>query len=105
MHIFISSRRHWGKPFTTCLYLISVWLPGLMNVVIDVLIHAESVCSGRMDFSSRLLLWQQLAESCGLSTIQQSLQQAWRLLLLCLLCRLCFRLGESYSLSISWWEP
>ncbi|XP_003978495.1 protein-serine O-palmitoleoyltransferase porcupine-like isoform X1 [Takifugu rubripes] len=46
-----------------------------------------------MDLSTRLLLWQQLAESCGVSTLQQGLQQVWKLLLLCLLCRLCFRLG------------
>ncbi|XP_054465122.1 protein-serine O-palmitoleoyltransferase porcupine-like [Anoplopoma fimbria] len=46
-----------------------------------------------MDMSSRLLVLQQLAESCGLSTVQQGLQQVWRLLLLCLICRLCFRLG------------
>lgn len=48
-----------------------------------------------MDLSTRLLLWQQLAESCGLATLQQGLQQVWKLLLLCLLCRLCSRLGES----------
>ncbi|XP_034393192.1 protein-serine O-palmitoleoyltransferase porcupine-like isoform X3 [Cyclopterus lumpus] len=46
-----------------------------------------------MDMSSRLLVLQQLAESCGASTVQQGFQQVWRLLLLCLLCRLCFRLG------------
>ncbi|XP_075937877.1 protein-serine O-palmitoleoyltransferase porcupine-like isoform X2 [Anarhichas minor] len=46
-----------------------------------------------MDMSSRLLVLQQLAESCGVSTVQQGLQQVWRLLLLCLICRLCFRLG------------
>ncbi|XP_049920632.1 protein-serine O-palmitoleoyltransferase porcupine-like isoform X3 [Epinephelus moara] len=46
-----------------------------------------------MDLSSRLAVWQQLAESCGVSTVQQGLQQVWRLLLLCLICRLCFRLG------------
>ncbi|KAM9351359.1 protein-serine O-palmitoleoyltransferase porcupine-like [Symphorus nematophorus] len=44
--------------------------------------------------SSRLALWQQLAESCGLSTVEQGVQQVWRLLLLCLICRLCFRLGD-----------
>ncbi|KAM9752443.1 protein-serine O-palmitoleoyltransferase porcupine-like [Menidia menidia] len=45
-----------------------------------------------MDASGRLAVWRQLAVSCGLSTAQQSLQQLWGLLLLCLLCRLCFRL-------------
>lgn len=55
------------------------------------------VCSCRMDLSSRLALWQELAESCGLSTVQQGLEQVWRLLLLCLMCRLCFRLGESHD--------
>ncbi|KAG7220418.1 hypothetical protein INR49_018256 [Caranx melampygus] len=45
-----------------------------------------------MDMSSRLMVWQQLAESCGLITVQQGVQQVWRLLLLCLVCRLCFRL-------------
>lgn len=54
-----------------------------------------------MDLSTRLLLWQQLAESCGLATLQQGLQQVWKLLLLCLLCRLCFRLGESPSGGVS----
>lgn len=48
-----------------------------------------------MDASSRLEVWLQLAESCGLSTLQQGLQHVWLLLLLCLLCRLCFRLGGS----------
>lgn len=47
-----------------------------------------------MDMSSRLEVWQQLAESCGLSTVQQGVQQVWRLLLLCLICRVCFRLGD-----------
>ncbi|XP_035511765.1 protein-serine O-palmitoleoyltransferase porcupine-like [Morone saxatilis] len=46
-----------------------------------------------MDISSRLEMWQELAEMCGLITVQQSLQQVWRLLLPCLICRLCFRLG------------
>lgn len=46
-----------------------------------------------MNWASRLALWQQLAESCGLATVQQGVQQVWRLLLLCLLCRCCFRLG------------
>ncbi|XP_068602784.1 protein-serine O-palmitoleoyltransferase porcupine-like [Brachionichthys hirsutus] len=46
-----------------------------------------------MDVSSRLALWRELAETCGLVTVQQSLQQVWGLLLLCLVCRLCFRLG------------
>lgn len=50
-----------------------------------------------MDLSTRLLLWQQLAESCGVSTLQQGLQQVWKLLLLCLVCRLCFRLGETHT--------
>lgn len=49
----------------------------------------------RMELSTRWLLWQQLAASCGVATLQQGVQQVWRLLLLCLLCRLCFRLGES----------
>lgn len=49
----------------------------------------------RMQWASRLALWQQLAESCGLTTLQQGVQQVWQLLLLCLLCRCCFRLGES----------
>ncbi|XP_067384169.1 protein-serine O-palmitoleoyltransferase porcupine-like isoform X2 [Channa argus] len=46
-----------------------------------------------MDMSSRLAVWQQLAESCGLTTVQQSVHQVWKLLLLCLICKLCFRLG------------
>ncbi|KAM3871810.1 protein-serine O-palmitoleoyltransferase porcupine-like [Diretmus argenteus] len=46
-----------------------------------------------MESPSRLEVWMQLAESCGISTIQQGLMQIWRLLLLCLSCRICFRLG------------
>ncbi|XP_036960069.1 protein-serine O-palmitoleoyltransferase porcupine-like isoform X2 [Acanthopagrus latus] len=46
-----------------------------------------------MDMSSRLAVWQELAESCGLATVQQGLEHVWRLVLLCLICRLCFRLG------------
>uniref|UniRef100_A0A671TPL3 Porcupine O-acyltransferase n=1 Tax=Sparus aurata TaxID=8175 RepID=A0A671TPL3_SPAAU len=46
-----------------------------------------------MDMSSRLAVWQELAESCGLTTVQQGLEHVWRLVLLCLICRLCFRLG------------
>lgn len=60
-------------------------------VIVSVCIYS---CSMDMDMSSRLAVWQELAESCGLSTVQQGLQQVWRLLLLCLICRLCFRLGE-----------
>ncbi|XP_032420739.1 protein-serine O-palmitoleoyltransferase porcupine-like [Xiphophorus hellerii] len=46
-----------------------------------------------MDLSTRLMMWQELAVSCGFTTLHQSLQQVWRLLLLCLICRVCFRLG------------
>ncbi|TNN47171.1 Protein-serine O-palmitoleoyltransferase porcupine [Liparis tanakae] len=53
----------------------------------------QQIYKSMMDMSSRLLVLQQLAESCGTSTVQQGVQQVWRLLLLCLLCRLCFRLG------------
>ncbi|XP_047224867.1 protein-serine O-palmitoleoyltransferase porcupine-like isoform X1 [Girardinichthys multiradiatus] len=48
-----------------------------------------------MELTSRLMIWQELAESCGITTLQQSLQQVWRLLLLCLICRVCFRLVVS----------
>ncbi|XP_028266538.1 protein-serine O-palmitoleoyltransferase porcupine-like [Parambassis ranga] len=48
-----------------------------------------------MDWSSRLEVWQELAESCGLITVQQAVQQVWRLLLLCLICRFYFRLGAA----------
>lgn len=55
------------------------------------------VSLSRMDLSSRLLLWQQLFSSCGLVTLHQSLQQLWMLLLLCLLCRFTFTLGEEHT--------
>lgn len=45
-----------------------------------------------MDLSTQLAVLQHLALNCGLSTVDQSLQQLWRLLLLCLTCRLVFRL-------------
>ncbi|XP_036960070.1 protein-serine O-palmitoleoyltransferase porcupine-like isoform X3 [Acanthopagrus latus] len=48
-----------------------------------------------MDMSSRLAVWQELAESCGLATVQQGLEHVWRLVLLCLICRLCFRLADT----------
>ncbi|KAM8830230.1 protein-serine O-palmitoleoyltransferase porcupine-like [Synchiropus picturatus] len=47
-----------------------------------------------MDMSSRLEVWWELAESCGLATLHQVLLQMWRLLLLCVLNRLLFRLGN-----------
>ncbi|KAM4737878.1 protein-serine O-palmitoleoyltransferase porcupine-like isoform 3-T3 [Anableps anableps] len=49
----------------------------------------------RMELNTRLMIWRELAESCGITTLQQSLQQVWKLLLLCLICRVCFRLGVS----------
>ncbi|KAJ0036116.1 hypothetical protein NQD34_004793 [Periophthalmus magnuspinnatus] len=51
-----------------------------------------------MDVWSRLELWRELAHSCGLGTVQQGLEQLWGLLLLCGLCRVCFRVGWSSSL-------
>lgn len=48
---------------------------------------------GRMQLWDRLQLWRQLLEDCGLSTLEQGVQQVWRLLLLCCVCRLCFRLA------------
>ncbi|CAN9515959.1 unnamed protein product [Ophioblennius macclurei] len=45
-----------------------------------------------MDLSTRLAVLQHLVLSCGLSTMDQSVQQLWSLLLLCLTCRLGFRL-------------
>ncbi|KAM4610802.1 protein-serine O-palmitoleoyltransferase porcupine-like isoform 1-T5 [Polymixia lowei] len=44
-----------------------------------------------MDLHSRVEVWLHLAENCVLTTAQQGLEQVWWLLLLCLLCRLCFR--------------
>ncbi|XP_077367976.1 protein-serine O-palmitoleoyltransferase porcupine-like [Festucalex cinctus] len=46
-----------------------------------------------MDMSSRLSMLMELAASCGVSTLQQGFEQIWRLLLVCLLSRLLFRLG------------
>ncbi|XP_061574343.1 protein-serine O-palmitoleoyltransferase porcupine-like [Cololabis saira] len=46
-----------------------------------------------MDLSSRLQVWRELAESCVLVTVEQSLLQVWRLLLLCIVLRGVFRLG------------
>lgn len=51
-----------------------------------------------MELTTRLMVWQELAESCGFTTFQQSLHQVWRLLLLCLICRICFRLGIASTL-------
>ncbi|KAM6924718.1 protein-serine O-palmitoleoyltransferase porcupine-like [Xenentodon cancila] len=48
-----------------------------------------------MDMSSRLEVWKELAESCVLVTVEQSLLQMWRLLVLCIILRHIFRLGIS----------
>ncbi|CAL9703614.1 unnamed protein product [Knipowitschia caucasica] len=47
-----------------------------------------------MDGWSRLELWGELAQTCGLGTLHQGWEQLWRLLLLCGLCRLGFTLGR-----------
>lgn len=48
-----------------------------------------------MDSYGRVEFLQALAEGCVLPTAQQGLEQVWQLLLLCLLCRVICRLGES----------
>ncbi|XP_049608694.2 protein-serine O-palmitoleoyltransferase porcupine isoform X3 [Syngnathus scovelli] len=52
-----------------------------------------------MDMFDRLLVLIELAESCGVSTLQQGFEQIWRLLLICLLSRLLFRLGGVSSVN------
>jgi len=44
---------------------------------------------------SRQKFFQQLAHGCLLPTAQQGLEQVWQLLVICLLCRLLWMLGES----------
>ena len=51
----------------------------------------------------RLELWLHLAENCVLTTLQQGLDQVWQLLLLCLLCRICFRTRECTV--VPWFDP
>lgn len=48
-----------------------------------------------MDSFGRVEFLQALAEGCVLPTAQQGLEQVWQLLLVCLLCRVICRLGES----------
>ncbi|XP_051914973.1 protein-serine O-palmitoleoyltransferase porcupine-like isoform X2 [Hippocampus zosterae] len=52
-----------------------------------------------MDLSSRLWMLMELAESCGVSTLLQGFEQIWKLLLVCLLSRLLFRLGGLSSVN------
>ena len=44
---------------------------------------------------SRQKFFQELAHGCLLPTAQQGLEQVWQLLVVCLLCRLLWMLGES----------
>lgn len=44
---------------------------------------------------SRQKFFQELAHGCLLPTAQQGLEQVWQLLVICLLCRLLWMLGES----------
>ncbi|XP_077475627.1 protein-serine O-palmitoleoyltransferase porcupine-like [Stigmatopora argus] len=52
-----------------------------------------------MDLSSWFLVLMELAESCAISTLQQGFEQVWRLLLICLLSRLLFKLGGVSSMN------
>lgn len=45
---------------------------------------------------SRQKFFQELAHGCLLPTAQQGLEQVWQLLVICLLCRLLWMLGESF---------
>lgn len=44
---------------------------------------------------SRQKFFQELSHGCLLPTAQQGLEQVWQLLLICLLCRLLWMLGEA----------
>lgn len=48
-----------------------------------------------MGVFSRQKFFQELAHGCLLPTAQQGLEQVWQLLVICLLCRLLWMLGES----------
>jgi len=43
---------------------------------------------------SRQEFFQELGFGCLLPTVQQGLEQVWQLLLICLVCRLLWRLGK-----------
>lgn len=43
---------------------------------------------------SRQKFFEELAQGCLLPTAQQGLEQVWQLLVICLLCRLLWMLGE-----------
>lgn len=47
---------------------------------------------------SRQKFFQELAHGCLLPTAQQGLEQVWQLLVICLLCRLLWMLGESQAI-------
>lgn len=57
-----------------------------------------------MGVFSRQKFFQELTHGCLLPTAQQGLEQVWQLLVICLLCRLLWMLGESscffYPLSV-----
>lgn len=48
---------------------------------------------------SRQKFFQELVQGCLVPTAQQGLEQVWQLLLICLLCRLLWMLGEAGSSS------
>ncbi|XP_057711666.1 protein-serine O-palmitoleoyltransferase porcupine-like [Corythoichthys intestinalis] len=52
-----------------------------------------------MDLSNWVLVLMELAETCGVSTLLQGFEQVWRLLLICLLSRLLFKLGGVSSMN------
>lgn len=54
--------------------------------------------SDAMGAFSRQKFFQELAHGCLLPTAQQGLEQVWQLLVLCLLCRLLWLLGEGQVL-------
>ncbi|KAJ8259413.1 hypothetical protein GJAV_G00168990 [Gymnothorax javanicus] len=64
---------------------------------ISSLLLAEDLTQGRraavMGTLSRQEFFQELVEGCLLPTAQQGVEQVWQLLLICLVCRLFWRLG------------
>lgn len=44
---------------------------------------------------SKQQFFQELGSGCLLPTVQHGLEQVWQLLLICLVCRLVWRLGKS----------
>lgn len=74
----------------------AVWCTDMQTLVIQISCFCSVLFFNlKMGAFSRQKFFQELAHGCLLPTAQQGLEQVWQLLVICLLCRLLWMLGES----------